>query len=90
MTDAELELLSLKVLSYGKIHRLVSLIENIHRKDLFMVERGRAVYDIFLAKGYTLNSKKLAKEIDRISDKKQRNIALKATEKLLLQSMIKY
>lgn len=66
-------------------HRIESLIENVHRMDLTMVEKGRAVYDIFLSKGFTIKSKNLANEINNARKKKSRKIPPNGTQKQILK-----
>ncbi|MHA1954544.1 MAG: ParB/RepB/Spo0J family partition protein [Candidatus Heimdallarchaeaceae archaeon] len=60
--------------------RIESLIENIHRKDLYMIEKGRGVLEIFRAEGIIQSPKSLANIINSIQRKKSRNLSLIPTE----------
>ena len=60
--------------------RIESLIENIHRKDLYMIEKGRGVLEVFRAEGIIQGPKSLAKIINSIQRKKSRNLSLIPTE----------
>ena len=60
--------------------RIESLIENIHRKDLYMIEKGRGVMEIFRSEGIVQTPKNLANIINSIQRKKSRNLSLIPTE----------
>ena len=60
--------------------KIESLIENVHRRDLLMIEKGRGVLEIFRAYGFHLSPKNLANLINSIERKKSKNIALIPTE----------
>lgn len=45
-----------------------SLIENVHRKDLSGIEKGRATYQLFLLHGIEMPPKELAKKLRMIDD----------------------
>ncbi|MHA1200055.1 MAG: ParB/RepB/Spo0J family partition protein [Candidatus Heimdallarchaeaceae archaeon] len=60
--------------------RVESLIENIHRKDLYMIEKGRGVMEIFRSEGIVQTPKSLANIINSIQRKKSRNLSLIPTE----------
>ena len=60
--------------------RIESLIENIHRKDLYMIEKGRGVLEIFRAEGIIQGPKSLANIINSIERKKSRDLSLIPTE----------
>ncbi|MHA1224439.1 MAG: ParB/RepB/Spo0J family partition protein [Candidatus Heimdallarchaeaceae archaeon] len=60
--------------------RIESLIENIHRKDLYMIEKGRGVLEIFRAEGIDKTPKSLANIINSIQRKKSKNLSLIPTE----------
>ena len=60
--------------------RIESLIENIHRKDLFMIEKGRGVLEIFRSSGIVLAPKSLANIINSIERKKSKDLSLVPTE----------
>ena len=60
--------------------RIESLIENIHRKDLYMIEKGRGVLEVFKAEGIIQSPKSLANIINSIERKKSRNLSLIPTE----------
>lgn len=53
-------------------HQKESLIENIHRLDLNMEEKGLGVYAYFKTKGITLSPKKLANNIHTARSKKKK------------------
>ena len=60
--------------------RIESLIENIHRKDLYMIEKGRGVMEVFRAEGIIQGPKSLANIINSIQRKKSRDLSLIPTE----------
>ena len=60
--------------------RIESLIENIHRKDLYMIEKGRGVMEVFRSEGIVQTPKSLANIINSIERKKSRNLSLIPTE----------
>ena len=60
--------------------RIESLIENIHRKDLYMIEKGRGVLEVFRAEGLMQSPKTLANAINSIQRKKDKNLSLVPTE----------
>ncbi|MEE9410532.1 MAG: ParB/RepB/Spo0J family partition protein [Candidatus Heimdallarchaeota archaeon] len=60
--------------------RIESLIENIHRKDLYMIEKGRGVIEIFRAEGIVQGPKVLANIINSIQRKKSKDLSLIPTE----------
>ncbi|MBY9000817.1 MAG: ParB/RepB/Spo0J family partition protein [Candidatus Heimdallarchaeota archaeon] len=60
--------------------RIESLIENIHRKDLYMIEKGRGVLEVFRAEGIVQSPKSLANIINSIERKKSKNLSLIPTE----------
>ena len=60
--------------------KIESLIENIHRKDLYMIEKGRGVMEIFRSEGIVQTPKSLANIINSIERKKSRNLSLIPTE----------
>ncbi|MHA1551417.1 MAG: ParB/RepB/Spo0J family partition protein [Candidatus Heimdallarchaeaceae archaeon] len=60
--------------------RVESLIENIHRKDLYMIEKGRGVLEIFRAEGIIQSPKSLANIINSIERKKSKDLSLIPTE----------
>ncbi len=60
--------------------RIESLIENIHRKDLYMIEKGRGVMEIFRSEGIVQTPKSLANIINSIQRKKSRDLSLIPTE----------
>ena len=53
--------------------------------DLTMIERGRAVYDIFLSKGVSVKSKNIAKEINNARIKRSKKIRLERNQSFLLK-----
>ncbi len=56
--------------------KIESLIENVHRKDLLMIEKGRGILEIFRAYGFKMGPKNLANMINSIARKKERNLSL--------------
>lgn len=60
--------------------RLESLIENVHRKDLNMIEKGRGMMEIFKIHGLEMESKVLAGKIGSIRNKENKEVPLDATE----------
>ncbi|MHA1401947.1 MAG: ParB/RepB/Spo0J family partition protein [Candidatus Heimdallarchaeaceae archaeon] len=56
--------------------KIESLIENVHRRDLLMIEKGRGVLEIFRASGFHMGPKSLANLINSIERKKAKNLPL--------------
>jgi len=47
--------------------RIESLIENVHRKDLNMIEKGRGMMEILKISGIAVKPKEIAETVDRLS-----------------------
>ncbi|MHA1401803.1 MAG: ParB/RepB/Spo0J family partition protein [Candidatus Heimdallarchaeaceae archaeon] len=69
--------------------RLESLIENVHRKDLNMIEKGRGMMEIFKIRGIDMKPKNLALKIRGISSKLDRNLELGSEEEKILKTYSK-
>lgn len=54
--------------------RIESLIENVHRKDLDIIEKGRGILEIFRSHGIRKSPKRIANQIQRIIKKERKSI----------------
>jgi len=59
--------------------KIESLIENVHRDDLSIIEKGRAAYEIFRSHGIEMSPRELAKKLEVLRSRERRKTNVNAT-----------